>query len=148
MIWLLGGSYVAALVSALLPWVNGELLMLAAMPAATKLGAVPPVVVAFTLGQMTGKSAMYWVTRTAVRRPSARLAAAGERWRTRFEQHPRWTLVVVFVSGVVGLPPFYAVSIAAGTLRMPFTRFVAAGGAGRLAHFAMLACVPEALGLL
>ena len=25
---------------------------------------------------------------------------------------------------------------------------LAAGGAGRLAHFAMLACVPEALGLL
>ncbi len=145
--WLIAGSYAAAVVSALLPWVNGEVMLLAAVPTASARGAVLPLVLAFTLGQMTGKCAMYWLTRTATGR-SQRVDAVVERWRERFERYPRWAVVLVFVSAMVGLPPFYAVSIAAGGLRLPFGRFVVAGGTGRFAHFGLLAYVPQSLGFL
>jgi len=45
------------------------------------------------------------------------------------------------VSAAVGFPPFFAVSIAAGTFGMAFGAFLAAGGAGRFVHFAALALI-------
>ena len=134
------GCYGAAVTSALLPWVNAEVLMLSAMPLAAAHGALMPLVAVFTLGQMTGKSVMFWLSRNA-RLPVPRMRDAVEAWRTRFERHPRSALACVFVSAAVGVPPFYAVSVAAGTFRMAFGPFLAVGGAGRLLHFAAIALV-------
>ena len=140
--WLLAGCYAAAVVSALVPWVNAELLMLAALPMAASHGTLAALVFVFTLGQMTGKSVMFWVSRRATTAPAPRLHRVVERWRDRFERHPRSALACVFVSAALGFPPFYAVSIAAGTFRMSFGRFLAVGGVGRLLHFAVVALVP------
>ena len=66
-------------------------------------------------------------------------AAAVARWRDRFERHPRAVLATVLVSAVVGLPPFYVVSVAAGAMGLQFRRFVFVGTLGRLLHFAAVA---------
>jgi membrane protein YqaA with SNARE-associated domain len=145
-LWVVVTGYATAMVSALLPWINGELLMLAAAPMASKRGVLLPLVVAFTLGQMTGKCAMYWLTRTATTRRSPGVDAAIQRWRGPFARHPRRALALVFVSAVIGLPPFYAVSIAAGGLRMPFGSFALVGTVGRFFHFGLLATVPRTFG--
>ena len=139
--WLLSGCYAAAVVSAVLPWVNAEVIMLAALPAAAAHGRLVPLVCVITLGQMTGKSVMYWLSRNAPT-PAPRLRHIVERWRDRFERHPRSAWTCIFVSAALGFPPFYAVSIAAGTFRMSFASFLAVGGAGRLLHFSVLAFVP------
>jgi len=136
--WLMVGCYGAAVTSALLPWVNAEVLMLSAMPVAAAHGALMPLVAVFTLGQMTGKSIMFWLSRSA-RLPVPRMRDAVEAWRGRFERHPRSALACVFVSAALGFPPFYAVSVAAGTFRMAFGKFLAVGSAGRFVHFAALA---------
>ena len=145
------GCYGAAVASALVPWINAELLMLAAMPLALTHDALAPLVVIFTLGQMTGKSAMYWLGHRSAKREGGRLRvprlrAAVERWRERFERHPKSALACVFVSAALGFPPFYAVSIAAGSFHMAFGRFLAVGGLGRLIHFAVLALIPVVAG--
>ena len=58
-----------------------------------------------------------------------------------------WLLLGCFggaiVSALVGVPPFYVVSVVAGALRLSFAAFLAVGGLGRLAHFGLLAAAPH-----
>ena len=132
-----------AVLTAILPWLNAEILLLSALPLAARASLTVPLVGAVATGQMVGKSLMYWSSRRAVRigggTPGGKRAATIERWRVWFERHPRAVLLVVLVSGIVGMPPFYAVSVAAGAVELPFRRFVLVGGAGRLVHFSLVA---------
>jgi membrane protein YqaA with SNARE-associated domain len=144
-LWLALGCYGAAVVSAIVPWVNAELLMLSAVPLAGSRGELTTLVLAVTMGQMTGKSVMYWLSRTATGDRARRLHVLTERWRDRFAQHPRSVVALVLVSALVGFPPFYLVSIAAGAFKVAFARFLAVGAFGRLLHFAIIAAVPHLL---
>ena len=139
------GYYALAVLSAVLPWVNAEVLMLSAIPVARSRLALGALVIAVSLGQMTGKSIMYWLSRTSTWPRSPRLQSAIDRWQTQLEQRPRSVLAVAFVSALVGVPPFFIVSVAAGVLKVAFGRFLAVGTAGRLIHFAIVAFVPELL---
>lgn len=137
------GGFGVAILTAILPWLNAEILLLSALPTAAHAGLTAPLVGAVAAGQMVGKSAMYWSSRRAIaigRGPTGgRRAATIERWRAWFERHPRAVLLVVLLSGIVGLPPFYAVSLAAGAIAFPFRWFLLVGGAGRLVHFGLVA---------
>ena len=144
--WMAGGCYILALVSALVPWVNAEVLMLAALPFARSPLHLALLVALMTLGQMTGKSAMYWCSRRAALRPTLRMRDAMARWKARLDRHPRSALGLVLVSAAVGIPPFYMVSIVAGALNIAFGRFLVVGTFGRLVHFAALALVPQLIG--
>ena len=85
--WLLLGCFGCAIVSALVPWVNAEILLLAALPIATTYEASVPLIVVVTLGQMVGKSVIYWLSREAIGRTRRVLPAAVEKWRKRFARH-------------------------------------------------------------
>ena len=141
----MAGYYGLAIASAVLPLVNGELLMLSAIPLAGSRPALAALVLAVSAGQMTGKTAAYWMSRSSTRAHSPRLQRALDRWRERLERRPGSALLMTFVSALVGVPPFFVVSIAAGTLRVAFGRFLAVGSAGRLIHFALVAFIPELL---
>ena len=141
--WTLAGYFGTSILSALFPWVNAELLMLSAVPVSESRAALIWLVAAVTLGQMTGKSVMYWISRSASGTYATRFRSAVEQWRSRLESHPRSALALVLVSALVGFPPFYAVSIAAGASGMRFGRFLAVGGAARFAHFAAVALLPH-----
>ena len=144
--WMGAGCYVLALVSAVVPWVNAELLMLAALPFVRSPLHLAVLVALMTLGQMTGKSAMYWCSRRAALKPTPRVRDAMARWKNRLDRHPRSALGIVLVSSAVGIPPFYMVSIVAGALNIAFTRFLMVGTFGRLVHFAALALLPQLMG--
>ena len=69
--------------------------------------------------------------------------------RRIFASQPRLSDPLIFVSALTGLPPFYAVSIAAGGLRLSLRRFLAAGFVGRAIRFGALALtVQSAIGVL
>ena len=148
--WLVPLVYVLGVGSAVLPWLNAEVLLLGAVPLAGHMGGllagrlVAPgaLVVAMTAGQMTGKCAIYWLARRGRSPQHPRLAGFLARWRDRIERRPYATTALVFVSAVVGFPPFFLVSIAAGAGRMAFAGFVTAGTIGRLIHFGAIAAVP------
>ena len=141
--WIVAVYYPLAVTSAVLPWVNAELLMLSAVPLAENPSGLATLVCVVTAGQMTGKGAMFWIARLSQGSRRGRFESILGRWQTRLVRRPRSTVAVVLVSAVVGLPPFYVVSMAAGALGVAFGRFLAIGSLGRLIHFGAIAFVPH-----
>jgi membrane protein YqaA with SNARE-associated domain len=139
--WLVLGAFGGAIVSAIVPWVNAELLLLSTV--AIRRDATVPLVIAVALGQMVGKSVLYWLARSARIPRAQRFTAAIERWRARFQGHPFSSVLIMGFSAVSGFPPFYIISIVAGALRISFVAFVIVGTLGRLAHFGLFALVPH-----
>jgi membrane protein YqaA with SNARE-associated domain len=141
--WVAFASYAVAVASALLPWVNAEVLMLAVVPAARTPCQLGVLVALVTLGQMTGKSIIFWMSRRATIPRAARLQKAVDAWRRRLSEHPRSAVAVMLASATLGVPPFYIVAMAAGALDVAFGRFLAIGTACRLVHFALVALSPH-----
>ena len=135
-----------ALLSGLIPFLNVEAYLLsvsALLPDAPLL----PVVVAASAGQMTAKSLLYLVARGALRPPAERCEDGMQRLAASLARGTGRATALVFVSAVVGLPPFYAVSLAAGLLRFRLDCFLAAGSSGRLLRFAAVFVLPRLMTL-
>jgi membrane protein YqaA with SNARE-associated domain len=146
--WILLAAFGLAVASAVVPWINGELVLLAFAARAASLVEVLSLVVAVTAGQVAGKSALYWVARRARHMPPAKLAATIARWRDRSKRRPLAALVTMFVSATVGVPPLYLTTLAAGALMVEFGSFLSVIICGRLLHFGAIALVPTLVGHL
>lgn len=133
-------TFVYCVASGFIPVLNAELFLLAAAALAPR-EALPAIAVLAAAGQMVAKSGMYLGGRGVVRLPSEKRKADLEALRARVA---RWRSrdLLVLVSAAVGLPPFFAVSILAGTLRFPFPRFLVAGFVGRVLRFGAVLAVP------
>ena len=142
--WALGSCFVLSIVSALVPWVNAEVILLGFAAAADSTTQLVALVGVVTAGQMIGKCLLYFVARRAAGIPRHADRAAS-RWRHRLESLRRAPLTLVFVSSAVGVPPFFLVTVLAGALRVGFGGFVTAGTLGRLLRFAGLVAVPRFL---
>jgi len=55
---------------------------------------------------------------------------------------------VVFASALTGVPPFYAVSVAAGVVRFHFPRFLALALVGRVLRFTAVFLIPRLVSML
>lgn len=143
------GCFALSVVSALVPWVNGEVLLLSlAAGARTSLDLAVLVLLA-SAGQMAGKCVLYWGGRGAARFRSGRLESLAASWNSRCERSPAELLSLVFVSSAAGIPPFYVVTLLSGALRMRMGPFVGAGLCGRIVRFGVLvAAAHPALRLL
>ena len=141
------GSLVFGAVSGLVPVLNTEAYLLAVTAFAPSEHLLP-VVVLTTLGQMISKSLLYLAGSGALspRFLGARAARLQE-LKSRLQRVPTGVTAVVFASAAAGWPPFYLVSLAAGSLRYSLARFVLVGGSGRLLRFAALVAVPRFLGV-
>lgn len=142
-LWIQASCFGLSVVSALVPWVNGEAILLAFSASARSWSQLAVLVVVTTAGQMLGKCVLYGAARTAAGRRTHEPDQRTERWRRRLEASPHGALALVFVSSVVGLPPFYLVTMVAGAGRLGFGRFISAGTAGRLVRFGALVTVPR-----
>lgn len=136
--WAMAACFVLAIVSAIFPWVNAEIIVLS-LPAVAKsqVDLVVLVLVA-AAGQMAGKCAVYWGSRTGLRLPTGRIAAVLARWRTRVAARPRSPLALVLLSSTVGIPPFYLMTMVAGALKVNFLEYLLVGTCGRLLRFSAL----------
>ena len=134
----LSSAFAGSVASGLVPFVNAELIV-AAAAVAVPSGQVWLVVAVCTLGQMIAKAALYscarWLPQRLPARAVRHLDKATEKAK-RLEQ-AGWTLILV--SAIVGLPPFYVISLAAGMVRVNFAAFLVLGFAGRFVRFAILA---------
>ena len=128
-----------AFVSAVLPWVNAEVLILSLPAVADSRAELVVLVLISTAGQMAGKCVIYWVARHGGVFPSAWIARWMERWRGRAVARPASSIMLVAASSLVGIPPFFAMSVVAGALKMNFGSFFVAGACGRLVRFFALA---------
>jgi len=132
--------YLLLLGSALLPWLNSEVIMasMSVIPASS-WGQLALVCIA-TAGQMTGKCVLYWAGRGALKFPAAERKLESwnrkmETWTQRRRGGNAGSMTILLMSATFGVPPFYPVSVMAGSLRVPFRRFLAIGAVGRILHY-------------
>jgi membrane protein YqaA with SNARE-associated domain len=129
------------IISALIPLVNAELVLLGAVAYAPS-GMALPLAGAATLGQMVGKVAMYFVGRGALRLPGARVKTVMAKAEARLEKKQGMENAIYCTSAFLGIPPYYLVAVTSGMVHYPLPRFVALGLLGRFARFAILVSVP------
>ena len=134
--------FTLSIVSALVPWVNGEVILLSMTALAHSPWARVLLVLSACAGQMAGKCVLYCAGKGVIPLRSDRMKKTISTWKGRFEQSPSKLLSLVFVSSAVGIPPFYVVTLLAGVLRLRFGPFFAVGACGRLVRFSALAFVP------
>ncbi|HKV98965.1 MAG TPA: VTT domain-containing protein [Vicinamibacterales bacterium] len=130
--------------SAIVPWVNAEVIVLAFVALAHSPAQAALVVIVATAGQMAGKCVVFWAGRRGERR-YARASELAARWRDRLTARPWSAVLLVLVSSAIGVPPFFLVTLAAGAVGVNFRRFVIAGTIGRLMRFGSLALLPHAI---
>lgn len=135
-------SFVA---SAVLPWMNAELLMVALLPAAGSRGELATLAIIATAGQMAGKTLIYWMARGGTDTfARGRFSAQMDRWRPMFTV-PSRAVPLLFASSAIGFPPLFALTILAGSLQMRFRLFFLTSAIGRIVHFGAIALVPALL---
>jgi membrane protein YqaA with SNARE-associated domain len=141
--WYLG-TFVYAVLSGAIPVLNCEVFLLVLAVKAPR-EMLFPLIVTTTLGQMVAKSLLYWAGRGVLRLPGgARVenvlaslgCKVGAGWRAA---------ALVFASAVIGIPPFYAMSVACGAMRWSFGSFLLFGFLGRLVRFSVTLLVPTNL---
>jgi membrane protein YqaA with SNARE-associated domain len=140
-------TYVVCFVSGFVPLVNTELYLLSV----STLGTLPlafPLTLAAALGQMTAKCLLYLAGRGVLKIPLGRYEGRLQAAHAALEGHRSRTHIFLFTSAFSGVPPFYLVSILAGSLRVRFGGFLAAGLAGRFVRFGLCVIVPQIFRLL
>jgi membrane protein YqaA with SNARE-associated domain len=104
----------------------------------------PALALAFvgSLGQNLGKLVWYFASRGALDIPwlkrqlgTPKRQAQFERWREYVQGRPLMSGLLTFVSAAIGFPPFFAMAMVAGTLRMNVVVFFIAGLLGRTFFF-------------
>lgn len=141
--WTYLSCYIISVVSALLPWVNAEVLLLSFSTLVSFPHGLAALVLVGSGGQMTGKIVLYWAGRGTRRLQSSRVSAVLDRWRGRLEKHPSGPAVLIFTSASLGLPPFYAATLFAGAIQYRFGLFLLIGTLGRLVRFGVLLFAPH-----
>ncbi len=139
------GAALGCVVGGVLPWVNAELVLLAAAVLLPR-EALVPLVLACALGQMCAKASLYGITRWAPERLPKRARAALARVE-RYRERPALLAAAVFFGSAVSVPPFYLVTLASGVLRVPFVLFALAGLGGTAARYGVLVWAARALGM-
>jgi membrane protein YqaA with SNARE-associated domain len=135
-------TFLYSLAGGIIPFLNVEAYLLA-VSALSPGATLVPVVVAATAGQMAAKSLLYLAGRGLLRLPVRRSRELIERTSARLSTHRYGANAVIALSAFTGLPPFYAVSVAAGALRLSFTAFFLIGTLGRAVRFAAVFCLPR-----
>ena len=123
--------------SAIVPVVNAEVYVVgAAVIVPSPLW--PALLVLFTVGTMVGKGIVFMSAERLTNAAAPAVRARIDRAVAMLQRRPAAVWPIVFLSAVVGLPPFYAVTVAGGVLRLGLAGFLVVGGVGRLLRFATL----------
>jgi len=129
-----------AFVSGIIPFVLNIELFLLAVAAFTDASAVAVVGLAAT-GQTAAKLVLYLVGKGALNLKWVKKSAASKAVDA-FAKRPRSGLGVVAASAAIGVPPLYAVSLMAGTLRLPLVAFTLIVFAGMLLRLSAISLAP------
>jgi membrane protein YqaA with SNARE-associated domain len=120
--------------------------LLFAVAASVPAPFVLPVIVLATVGHMAAKTLVYLGSRHAGHAVPTRRLVDLERVRALISRSRPTQVGTVLVSGLVGTPPFYLVTMCCGALRLPLCDYLVAGGVGRGLRFAVLALLPRFVG--
>jgi len=138
------GAVMVCALGGVIPWINTEVAVIGAVLLVSP-SALPVLVIACALAQMSAKAALYGVTRWAPHKLPARaraFLARAEKYRDR----QRLLGVAIFSGAFIAIPPFYIVTLACGLVRVPFLLFLAAGIAGTALRYSFVAWATLAIG--
>lgn len=124
-------------VSALIPVVNAELYIAAAAAVVPRVQQ-PVMIAIFTAGTMVGKTALYIASERVMRSRSPKTKEAVNAWAGRLHAKQGIVWPIVFASAVVGFPPMYPVTLAAGVLHIGAVGFFIVGYVGRFVRFSVI----------
>ncbi|MET0838991.1 MAG: VTT domain-containing protein [Marmoricola sp.] len=134
-------TFVVALGSAVIPFINIEA-YLAAVGAAIQEVGVWWVALAAAVGQTAGKVMLYYAADWAMNLPwikkkmsTPKWEQSYARWSKRIQEHPAQTGVLLFASASIGFPPLYVVAVVAGQLKVQIWLFVSTCLVGRYLRF-------------
>ena len=102
-----------------------------------------PLAVCATLGQMAAKTLCYFSGQGLVRLAPARSAGMVQQLEGRLAHWETQTDLLIFLSALFGVPPFYLLPFVAGSLRIRFWRFFLIGCVGRCLRFGGLLAAPQ-----
>jgi membrane protein YqaA with SNARE-associated domain len=131
---LLAGIFVGVFASGFLPWAAAEIIIVSAALLISPQGLVPLLIVS-TTAQMLAKTTLYMAARWTPQYLPAKARNFISQARCYTEKR-RAVGLIVLSSSLLSLPPFYAVAIASGTLRVPFGTFFGIGYGGMIARYA------------
>lgn len=137
------GCFLLSILSALVPWVNGEVVLLSLAAMARSPADLFTLVLLTSAGQMAGKCGLYWAGRGVVPFYSDRMGRTMKVWKERFEKMPSRHLALVFVSSAFSIPPFYVITLLAGASRVRFGPYFVVGACGRFLRFALIVLIPR-----
>lgn len=106
-----------------------------------------PLALVATASHMAGKALLYLGSDKAMRLLSDERQEGIERARIRLSRHRSYQYLTVFTSAISGLPPFYAITVAAAMVKLPLVPFIAIGTVGRACRFLALVMAPQLLRL-
>jgi membrane protein YqaA with SNARE-associated domain len=138
------GTFLFCAISGVVPLMNSELFMVYLGSTASHT-QFPALIVLAALGQMSAKVLLYYAGRGVLKLPWGGGQARIEAVRARVSKRGQAVSGVTFVSALTGLPSFYAISVIAGTLGWPLSRFFFWGASGRLLRFSALLFLPDLL---
>ena len=134
-------TFGVCIVSALIPLVNAELVLLGAV-AYSPGGMALPLAGAAALGQIVGKVVMYFVGRGALKLPGARVKAVMAQAEAKLQARQGMENAIYCASAFLGIPPYFLVAVTSGMVHYPLPRFIVLGLLGRFARFALLVSIP------
>jgi len=102
-----------------------------------------PLALLAAAAHMVGKIALYFGSERVMRFMPTASEATAHRARAQLERRPWLRSVSLFVSAFLGVPSFYAVTVLAGSLKVPLREFAAIGFVGRSARFIALVAMPQ-----
>jgi len=140
------GTFGFCLLSSVLPFLSAELYLLAAS-ALVPPSVAPFLILAAAIGQMLGKSVLYFAGRGALELRPGRLRSMVDSVRQRYEQKgaaaPALGATMVLASAGTGVPPFFVVTVACGMFRVPYPTFLVLGMIGISARFSVVVLAPQ-----
>ncbi len=146
------GLYAATLiictVAGVFPVVNTEVYLLSISTLLPKsLGQLLAIVFLATLGQMLGKSLMFFASQGAIAFSLKQQKYANQMEKVilkmeKMGNHRNW---FIFLSGWVSFPPFFVVTVCSALLKIRFFNFFLFGAAGRFIRFIFCVGIPQLL---
>src|SRR5689334_8437517 len=104
---------------------------------------IAPLIVLVTVSSMSAKTLVFLGGRKVEASFKGRTRERFEKLRGRVEDKPRLQRGTLFLSSLVGFPPFYVITALCGSLRMPLRHFIVLATTGRAIRFATLMLAPQ-----
>ena len=135
-------TFVLCFLGGIVPVISTEVVLLGVSSVVTPSLLLPMALVA-TLGQMLAKALCYYSGQGLLRFSPARCEQGLQQLEVRLARWEKSTDLLIFVSALSGVPPFYLLPFVAGSLRLHFGRFFLSGFVGRFLRFGCVLAGPQ-----